>query len=122
MDDRTVISLLSASYSRQLRLYEELIILVNKTLGQLTLSRGNVAGVMGNFEKKQKLIEEIVSERRAMGAAASLWKNRKNTAPPSRDRNELEGFLLKTEIAIKEFLDVEDQLKRYLEHATRQPK
>jgi hypothetical protein len=122
MDDITIISLLSTSYSRQLRLYEELILLVNKTVGQLALSRGNVAAVMGDFDKKQKLIDAIADERSKISAPAELWHKRKHDVAPSPALIELENLLAKTERAIKAFLEVEDQLKRYLEHASRQPK
>jgi hypothetical protein len=120
MDDSMIVSILSDSYARQLSWYEELSLLVQKTLGQLALSRGSVGAVMGSFEKKQKIIAMIADERGRISAAAALWQERKRSAATSPAIIDLEGLLAKTESAIKEFLDGEDQLKRYVEHAARQ--
>jgi hypothetical protein len=75
---------------------------------------------MGSFEKKQKIIAMIADERGRISAAAALWQERKRSAATSPAIIDLEGLLAKTESAIKEFLDGEDQLKRYVEHAARQ--
>jgi len=119
MNDTVIISELSASYSKQIRWYRDLSGLVQKTLSQLVLSRGNVAGVMGNFEKKQQIFSHIAEERRRISEAAAQWQTRKPHASSSREADKLDGLLSETETVIKEFLDGEEQLKRYLEHMAR---
>ena len=116
MEDVALIALLSASFSRQLEWYEELCELVQKTLGQLVLSRGDVGPVMADIEKKQKLFERIAEERGRLAGPVCLWQDRKKNVRDSKAVRDLEMLLAKTETAIQTFLDGEDQLKRYLEH------
>jgi hypothetical protein len=96
--------------------YQELSGLVQKTLGQLVLSRGDVTQVMENFTHKQKILDMIVEERGRISGPVQLWQERKKGIKDGPASDELDVLLKKTAAAISEFLDGEAQLKRYLEH------
>ncbi len=115
MDDSACISLLSASFSKQLAWYGELSRIVQKTLGQLVLSRGDTTAVMPSVVLKCKIIDMIAQERENIREVADFYRLRKETMMPSQPKTDLERLLAQSESAIKEFLDGEDQLKRYLE-------
>lgn len=116
MTDSDLISLLSTSFSRQLAWYRELSGLVQKTLGQLVLSRGDVALVMDNFIHKQKILDMIVKERDRISGPVRLWQERKKGTDHGPAGGDLDALLEKTAASISEFLDSETHLKRYLEH------
>jgi hypothetical protein len=111
-----LISLLSTSFTKQLAWYRELSELVHKTLGQLVLSRGDVTVVMENFTRKQKVLDLIVEERGRISGTVDLWQHHKKEIKAGPASDELDALLKKTATAISEFLDGEEQLKRYLEH------
>jgi hypothetical protein len=119
MDDSTLISSLVESYRRQLVLYQNLTALVQKTLSQVILSRGDVSGLMGDFGRKKSLLEEILKERAAAESLVVSWQQRKATVPKSDRTAQLDSLLVKTQNVIREFLDGEEQLKKCLEHAVR---
>jgi hypothetical protein len=116
MTDSDLISSLSSSFAKQLAWYCELSELVQKTLGQLVLSRGDVTLVMDNFTRKQKVLDMIVEERGRIGGTVDLWQHKKKEIKACQASDELDALLKKTAAAISEFLDGEEQLKRYLEH------
>jgi hypothetical protein len=115
MDDSTCIRLLSASFSKQLQWYEELSRIVQRTLSQLVLSRGDVRSVMASVLEKRKIVDMIAREREKIRETANFYRQRKDQIQSSLLKNDLDRLLAKSESAIKEFLDAEDQLKRYLE-------
>jgi hypothetical protein len=119
MDDALIISQLTDSYSRQVAWYRDLSALVQKTLSQLVLSRGNVAGVMANFEKKQRIFSQIAAERLRISDVAAQWQVRKASVTSCAGADALNGLLGTAQTTIREFLDAEDQLKKYLEHIAR---
>ena len=119
MDDALIISQLTESYLRQVAWYRDLSALVQKTLSQLVLSRGNVAGVMANFEKKQSIFSQIAAERLRISDLAAQWQVRKGSVSPCADADALNELLGTAQTTIREFLDAEDQLKKYLEHIAR---
>jgi hypothetical protein len=116
MDYTPLIDDLIQSYSKQLGRYNELKILGQQILGQMALSRGDFSGVMGFFEKKQKLLKQIEEERKGANDNIARWQKEKNSIPPSENTARLDAVLADTEKAIKDFLDTEDELKKFLEH------
>jgi hypothetical protein len=118
MDDSTLVSFLSESYDQQLGWYEELSDLCQKTLSRLILSRGNVAVVMDNFNRKQKILDLIVEERNRISGPVLLWQERKKSVTVSEEASDLDALFARTASAIKKFLDNEEQLKTYLENVT----
>jgi hypothetical protein len=119
MDDSALISALVASYERQLALYEELATVVQKTLSQVILTRGDVSGLMGNFERKQKLLDRILKERADVQPLVVQWQERKAGIPQSGRTMRLDALLSKIQSVIRGFLDNEEQLKKYLEHVVK---
>ncbi len=119
MDDKTLISSLLASYRRQLVLYKNLTAIVQKTLSQVVLTRGDVSGLKTSFEKKQLILDDIVKERTASEECVKLWQVRKNGIAQSAQSKELDSVLQATQSAIGEFLEAEEQLKKYLEHVVK---
>jgi hypothetical protein len=115
MDDSSCIRLLSASFSKQLEWYEELSRIVQKTLSQLILSRGDVTPVMASVLQKNRIVDMIAEEREKIRETADLYRQRKGQMKSCLPKNDLDRILARSESAIKEFLDGEDQLKRYLE-------
>jgi hypothetical protein len=110
---RTVTALIG-SFSRQQKLYRSLCDIVHKILSQLVLTRGDVSSVMTLFEQKQNILAAIEKERSENTDAVEAWQQKKNSQEsPSQ---ELESVLAEMQHVIKEFLDAEDQVKRYLEH------
>ncbi len=116
MDYSPLIDDLIQSYSGQLGRYNELKILGQQILGQMALSRGDFSGVMRFFEKKQKLLKLIEEEREGAKDNIARWQKEKNSIPPSEKTARLDAVLADTEKAIKEFLETEDELKKFLEH------
>jgi multidrug resistance efflux pump len=119
VDTTSLIATLAASYRRQLEMYRTLTALVQKTLSQVVLSRGDVSGVMDSFSRKQELIDAIVNERENIGDCVVLWQERKAGLKQSPQSQELDELLKATQLVIKEFLEYEEQLKKYLEHVTK---
>jgi hypothetical protein len=116
VDDKTLIAGLARSYTHQLELYKTLTALVQKTLSQVVLSRGDLSGLISVFAKKQELIDTIVKARQDIDAGVRLWQERKAGLRQSAQSRELDELLKKTQYAISEFLEYEEQLKKYLEH------
>jgi hypothetical protein len=119
MDDAKLISELVASYERQFALYEQLAEVVQKTLSQVILTRGDVSGLMGNFAQKEKLLNGILQERTNAQPFVTLWQERKATVPKDGRTARLDALLEKTQSIIRKFLDSEEQLKKYLEHVVK---
>jgi hypothetical protein len=119
MDDSTLIAALQASYRRQLSLYRSLASLVQKTLSQVVLTRGDMSGLMANFAQKKALLESILKERAETEPVVRLWQERKASVPQSDETAGLDSVLSKTESVIREFLEGEEQLKKYLEHVVK---
>ena len=107
---------LTRSYSLQVELYKKLNAIVQKIYGQLVLSRGDLTGVIAQFEEKQKLLNTIAAERERTQQSAEAWQQQKADAPKSEETAELDSVLAETETTIKTFLASEQQLERYLKH------
>lgn len=83
------------------------------------LTRGDVTGLKTSFEKKQTVLDDIVKERTCSEEHVKLWQVRKNQIAQSAQSKELDSVLHQTQIAIGEFLEGEEQLKKYLEHVVK---
>ena len=116
MDYSILIEGIIQSYTAQVELYKKLKIVVQKILGQIAISRGDFSSVMGLFEEKQKLLEKIEKERDNSKKSVEIWQKEKGSIPDSEQTARLDTILAEAEKVIKDFLEIEDQLKKYLEH------
>lgn len=114
MDYSTLIEELTQSYTRQNEWYSQLTTLVQKILGQITLSRGDLSGVMPLFKEKQELLDTIIQERDRTKDHIEIWQKDKGNIPSNDSTERLDLVLQKTEKEIKAFLASEEQLKKYL--------
>jgi hypothetical protein len=117
-NDKILIQELKTSFLRQTALYKELREAVTKTLGKLVLSRGELSALKGDFERNKTLLETIERERAGGAENVERWHKRK-TEIPVKETEELNGILDQTQVAIREFLDEEENLKKYLERIVR---
>jgi hypothetical protein len=122
MDDTTLISALQASYKRQLSQYRSLASLVQKTLSQVVLTRGDMSGLVANFAQKKAILESILKERAEAEPLVLLWQERKAAIPKTAQTAQLDSLLSNTQSVIREFLEGEEQLKKYLEHVVKRGK
>jgi hypothetical protein len=113
--DIILVQELTQSYQQQFIWYKELRDLVRKILSRLILSRGNMSELLAGLEKKQKLLESIEAERRRTSEYIVQWQNCKAHIETNDEIKIFDDVLQKTGLAIKEFLDEEEMLKRYLE-------
>jgi len=116
MTDVMLTTTLIDSYKRQLTMYTELGALVQKTLSQIVLTRGDVSGIMLNFVRKQVLLDGIIKERNQTEQSVQLWQERKYLMEQNEHTAELDSVLMRIQSAIQEFMVGEEQLKKYLEH------
>jgi hypothetical protein len=116
MDDSVLIAELTASYAQQLDWYRKLNADAQKILGKLVMARGDVSPVMGAFAEKQKLLERIGNERGRIGDRVKLWQERKAAITPGRETETLNDILSDTETVIREFLENEERIQKYLRH------
>ena len=84
MKEPDLISILSTSFSLQLARYRELSDLVQKTLGKLVLTRGDVCQVMDNFKHKQEILEAIIEERERLKMMSQRGNKTKTAFPTVR--------------------------------------
>jgi len=117
MDDNDTILIreLKNSYVMQLDWYRELGMVVQKILGKLILSRGDISGLVSGLEKKQKILAFIENERNRVSDYVKQWQERKKCVANEDEVQELNLLLTDVEKAIKAFLNEEDQLKKYIE-------
>ena len=116
MDYTILVEGLIQSFSIQVELYKKLKVVVQKVLGQIAISRGDFSSVMGLFEEKQKLLEKIEKERERSKKSVEIWQKEKDSIPDSEQTARLDTILAETEKVIEDFFEIEDQLKKYLEH------
>jgi hypothetical protein len=116
VDTPSLVRSLSESYTLQLELYRELEELDNRILSRMVLSRGDVGGSLPHFERKRHLLEQITNERERMGGSVDVWMRRKAAAAQTPEVANLNGLLERIESSIRNFLSIEDQLRKYLEH------
>lgn len=116
-DDTRLVLELTASFKRQLLWYKELHEIGGQLLSKIVLSRGCVAGLNDCFLLKKQVLDKIQSERENTKDLVALWQQRKKLIPHSELTSDLDDVLGRMESAIKEFLESEDQIRRYLEHS-----
>ena len=115
MDDTTLIKSLIRSYEYQDRLYQELTLLVQKILGKVTLSRGDMVGVVNLFDEKNVLLDKIGKERDLIADEVSSWQQRKESLKNHENFNQLDQVLISIEKTISSFMNIEDQLRLFME-------
>lgn len=116
-DNGTLITRLCSSFQRQLVVYGMLNVVARRIMSQLVLSRGNMNGVAAAFEEKQQLLSEIQHEREDADPLIREWQERKGALRGTVQADELDIVLDTVQRAVKEFLDGEEQLHTWLEHA-----
>ncbi len=109
---------LAASCRRQTLLYANLRQLAQTILGKLALSRGDVGGVMSLFTDKQKILDDVMSEKNSVAELVQWWQGEKLLLSHKQTAADLNAAVAQLEKAITTFLDSEDQLERYLSHLT----
>jgi hypothetical protein len=114
-NDKIIIRELINSYSSQLTGYRDLCDYVRKLLSRLILSRGDISVLMSGLEKKKKLMEKIDTERQNCVANVQTWQILKTRHAQNEDVLELNNLLEKTSGQIKDFLEEEEKLKKYVE-------
>jgi flagellar biosynthesis/type III secretory pathway chaperone len=115
-DNARLIDELTRSFTTQVGLYDKLKTVVQKTLGQITRSRGDLSSVKSLFEAKRNCLAAISLERERVRESTAAWIAIKATAPRTAAVLTLEKVLGAVEHAIGEFLESEAQLQKYLEH------
>jgi hypothetical protein len=115
ISDTMLVKELTDTFNYQILMYRELKLLVQKMIGKLVLSRGDMSGLLSSMEQKKKLIESIENERFQHSDAIMQWQLKKNNVTMSPEIGVLERVLDDTGCAIREFIDEEEQLRTYLE-------
>jgi len=103
------------SYRIQQGLYRELGETVHRILSKLILSRGDLTALRADFEDKQRLLEDIETQRFKIAPQVKIWQESKAGQGETAGARELDSILRDIEKSIKSFLDGEDQLKKHLE-------
>lgn len=115
MDDTTLIKALIRSYGYQEKIYAELTLLVQKILGKVTISRGDLNSAMDLFNQKQELLDKIEKERELISNEVLIWQERKSDLSEHENFPELEQVLVKIESTLSGFMKIEDQLRLFME-------
>lgn len=114
-NDKILIQTLTGSFRRQLDIYTRLRDIVRQLLSKLVLSRGDLSGVSGSFQRKKELVDKIENERNSISDHIDQWQKRKNDIERTDDVEQLEEVLRKVTDTVQEFLKDEDQLRTYIE-------
>ncbi len=114
-NDTILIQALTDSYSGQLIRYCGLRDVARQLMGRLVLSRGDFSLVTEGLHKKQRLLEDIETERKRVAEQVTQWERRKAHITRCTETDLLESVLQQVTDAIQEFLDDEAQLRKYLE-------
>lgn len=115
MDSNALINNLIASYDRQTKLYNDVKVIAQKILGQITLSRGDLSLVMPLFVEKQKLLEKIEKERESAKLYTDQWQERKTEFSDHPLRSKLTATFDNVQKEIIDFVNLEDQLRLFME-------
>lgn len=106
---------LTDSYSGQLERYGALRDITRQLMGKLVLSRGDFSSVTDGLTRKRQLLDAIETERGRIARQVMMWEKRKAAIARCEDSNRLDTVLQRVTDTIKEFLDDETQLRKYLE-------
>ena len=115
--DTILIQELTDSYRGQLVRYCGLRDVTRQLMGKLVLTRGNFSQVTETLRKKQRLLEDIETERTRVARQVMEWQQRKAQIARSAETDLFNEVLQKVTDAIREFLDDEAQVRKYLESA-----
>lgn len=114
-NDTILIQTLRESFRGQLERYVGLRDVVRQLLSRIVLSRGDLSQISDGLMKKKELLDAIEAERRRVAEKIEEWQCRKKCISPSEDTRQLENVLEQVTDAIREFLNEEEQLRRYIE-------
>ena len=106
---------LAESYQCQLDWYTQLRDTMQQELSRVILSRGDLSGLMGSLERKQQLLNTIITERDRVRPHEEQWQKHKGSISVEQ-AGHVNGILDKIEVVIRDFLASEEQLKRYVEN------
>ena len=118
-NDTLVIRDLKKSYRQQLLYYRELGEIVRKIMSRLVLSRGDFGAIKDDLFEKQRLLTCIEQERMRTAPQVNRWQEYKQRMASNNDAREFDTILQETETVIRDFLDGEDQLRKYIESLLR---
>lgn len=105
------------SFCTQHALYLKLVELVQKTLSKVILSRGDISPILVSLARKQEILLAVKTERNRMAPSIQEYALIKSTLQPTQRMREFDAKLSEIEIVIRQFLEIEGQLKRYLDCA-----
>lgn len=116
LNDKMIVQELAIVLNSQLEHYSQLRDLVRKILSRVILARGDITGIVAGLEKKKQLLDQIETERKNSSELIAQWQQRKHFLKDDASVSDLNSILDQMEITIKEFLDEEDKLKKYIEN------
>lgn len=116
LNDKMIVQELAVVLNSQLEHYSQLRDLVRKILSRVILARGDITGIVAGLEKKKQLLNQIETERQNSSELIAQWQQRKHFLKDDASVSDLNSILDQMEITIKEFLDEEDKLKKYIEN------
>jgi hypothetical protein len=118
-NDTLVICDLKNSYRQQLSYYRALGEIGRKIMSRLVLSRGDFGAIKDDLFEKKRILACIEDERIRTAPQVNRWQEYKRRMVLSDDAREFDAILQETETVIRDFLDGEDQLKKYIESLIR---
>jgi hypothetical protein len=118
-NDTLILRDLKNSYRQQLFYYRALGEVVRKIMSRLELSRGDFGTIKGDLTEKQRLLTCIEQERTRTAPQVNRWQEHKQRMVLTDDAREFDAILQETETVIRDFLDGEDQLRKYIESLLR---
>lgn len=114
-NDKILLQLLMESFSYQLSRYELLCEIGRKMINILLLRRGDVNKIKEMLIEKKRLILEIEEEKKAKAKYITLWNEKKSSINSCLEKEKFEELLEKITSTLKEFLDIEEQLRKLME-------
>ncbi len=117
-NDTILVKELIESYRGQFDRYCSLRNLTRELMGRLVLRRGDLSAVFDTLRKKQVLLEAVEAERTRIAGRVTEWQKRKNEIAPCEATYMLNDILNKVADVIREFLDDEFQVRRYIENVS----
>ncbi|MCX7725246.1 MAG: hypothetical protein N2053_00205 [Chitinispirillaceae bacterium] len=103
------------SFGYQLSRYKLLCDMGRRVINTLILRRGDINQIKEILIKKKRVIEEIEKEKEEKKEYLRVWNERKTFIPESMEKKEFENLLDKITCEIKDFLDIEEQLRKLFE-------
>ena len=113
--DTILVRTLTDSFRSQLERYGALRDLTRQLLGKLVLGRGVLSALSDGLQKKRQLLEAIERERSRVARLVGEWEQRKTEIARTDETDCFDDLLRQVTDTIREFLDDESQMRRYLE-------